>query len=113
MRDPAAEDLRLPEASAEELRADVEQAAGDRGLLAGRDGQAVREVVYRLDQGTLRVAEKTAAGWTIHGWIQQAINLYFAVAVSELLSVASLALFVWLLVGLIKFGPWAMKKPGA
>jgi len=27
--------------------------------------------------------------------------------------VASLALFVWLLVGLIKFGPWAMKKPGA
>ena len=36
-----------------------------------------------------------------------------AVAVSELLSVASLALFVWLLVGLIKFGPWAMKKPGA
>src|SRR5438552_11207367 len=83
MRDPAAEDLRLPEASADELRAAVEQAAGDRGLLAGRDGQAVREVVYRLDQGTLRVAEKTGVGWTIHGWIQQAINLYFAVAVSE------------------------------
>ena len=36
-----------------------------------------------------------------------------AVAVSELLSVASLGLFVWLLVGLVKFGPWAMKKPGA
>ena len=83
MRDPAAEDLRLPDASADELRAAVEQAAGDRGLLAGRDGQAVREVVYRLDQGTLRVAEKTGTGWTIHGWIQQAINLYFAVAVSE------------------------------
>src|SRR5438874_1457733 len=83
MRDPAAEDLRLPDASADELRAAVEQAAGDRGLLAGRDGQAVREVVYRLDQGTLRVAEKTGSSWTIHGWIQQAINLYFAVTVSE------------------------------
>lgn len=35
-----------------------------------------------------------------------------ALALSELLSVADLAMFVWLLVGLIKFGPWAMKKPG-
>ena len=36
-----------------------------------------------------------------------------ALAISELLSIAALAMFVWLLVGLIKFGPWAMKKPGA
>src|SRR5438105_2338889 len=93
MRDPAAEDLRLPEASAEELRADVEQAAGDRGLLAGRDGQAVRDVVYRLGQGTLRVAEKTATGWTIHDWIQQAIHLYFALAVSEQYRAGALQFF--------------------
>jgi hypothetical protein len=31
---------------------------------------------------------------------------------SELLSLAGLAMFVWMLVGVIKFGPWAMKKPG-
>ena len=24
----------------------------------------------------------------------------------------ALALFVWLIVGLIKYGPWAMRKPG-
>lgn len=36
-----------------------------------------------------------------------------AVAVSELLSLVSLGLFVWMLVGVIKYGPWAMKKPGA
>ena len=36
-----------------------------------------------------------------------------AVAVSELLSIASLGMFVWMLVGVIKYGPWAMKKPGA
>lgn len=33
--------------------------------------------------------------------------------VSELLSLASLGLFVWMLIGVVKYGPWAMKKPGA
>ncbi len=27
-------------------------------------------------------------------------------------SIAAFALFIWMLIGLIKFGPWAMKKPG-
>lgn len=33
--------------------------------------------------------------------------------ISELLSIASLAIFAWMLIGVIRFGPWAMKKPGA
>jgi hypothetical protein len=37
----------------------------------------------------------------------------WGVAIGELLSIASLALFIWLLIGAIRFGPWAMKKPGA
>lgn len=37
----------------------------------------------------------------------------WGVAISEVLSVVSLGLFIWLLIGAIKFGPWAMKKPGA
>ena len=32
--------------------------------------------------------------------------------INEVLSVAGLAMFVWMLIGLIKFGPWAMRKPG-
>lgn len=36
----------------------------------------------------------------------------WAVAISEVFALASLGLFVWLLIGAIKFGPWAMKKPG-
>lgn len=32
--------------------------------------------------------------------------------ISELLDILGAALFVWLLVGLIKYGPWAMKRPG-
>lgn len=34
------------------------------------------------------------------------------IAVNELISIANLGLFVWMLIGAIKFGPWAMKKPG-
>lgn len=36
-----------------------------------------------------------------------------AVAFSELVSLAALAMFIWMLVGVIKFGPWAMKRPGS
>jgi hypothetical protein len=32
--------------------------------------------------------------------------------ISELLDLAGAAMFVWMIVGLIKYGPWAMKKPG-
>lgn len=32
--------------------------------------------------------------------------------VSELINVLTLATFVWMLIAVIKYGPWAMKKPG-
>lgn len=32
--------------------------------------------------------------------------------ISELLDLAGAAMFVWMIVALIKFGPWAMKRPG-
>ena len=31
---------------------------------------------------------------------------------SELFSLLSLAMFIWMLIGAIKYGPWAMKRPG-
>ncbi len=36
----------------------------------------------------------------------------WGVAVSELLSLVGVALFVWMLIGVIRYGPWAMKRPG-
>jgi hypothetical protein len=36
-----------------------------------------------------------------------------AVALGVVLDLAGLALFVWMLVGAVKYGPWAMKRPGA
>jgi 2,3,4,5-tetrahydropyridine-2-carboxylate N-succinyltransferase len=43
------------------------------------DADAVREVIDRLDQGTLRVAEKVGDTWVTHAWIKQAILLYFRI----------------------------------
>jgi hypothetical protein len=31
---------------------------------------------------------------------------------SEIVSLAGLAMFIWMLVAVIKYGPWAMKRPG-
>jgi len=92
MQNPAAEELRLPGASADALRAAVGEAQKDGGSLE-RHANAVREVIYRLDQGTLRVAEKGAEGWTIHGWIQEAINLYFGLTRSEAYQAGDLRFF--------------------
>jgi len=92
MQNPAAEELRWPDAAPDALRAAVEEAQRDRGSLQ-RQANAIREVVYRLDQGTLRVAEKGPPGWEIHGWIQQAINLFFGLAQSELYAAGDLKFF--------------------
>lgn len=40
-----------------------------------------------LDEGKLRVAEKTEQGWVTHAWIKQAILLYFKIAKMELMEV--------------------------
>ncbi len=36
----------------------------------------------------------------------------WALAVDQVLSIAAFALFIWMLIGLIRYGPWAMKRPG-
>ena len=35
----------------------------------------------------------------------------WGIAISELFAVASLGLFIWMLIAVIKFGPWAMRRP--
>src|SRR2546430_4015600 len=85
MQDPANPELRQPGASVAELRSQIEAILGDRALLQKGHARAVREVVYRLDQGELRVAERTDGPerWMVHAWIQQSISLYFAIAPLE------------------------------
>ncbi len=40
----------------------------------------VREVIRRLSEGTVRVAEPTPEGWRVNEWAKQAILLYFRIA---------------------------------
>src|SRR5471030_2574314 len=95
MRNPADPALRLPEATSGELQSLVQQALTDRALLQGQHGRAVREVIDRLDKGTLRVAERVQTGerWKIHGWLQQTISLYFGVVSNELYEAGDLRFF--------------------
>jgi 2,3,4,5-tetrahydropyridine-2-carboxylate N-succinyltransferase len=70
------------------LRKTVEEAWENRDLIkepSVRD--AVSEVVDRLDQGTLRVAEKTETGWIVNEWIKKAVILYFPMRQMETIEV--------------------------
>ena len=39
----------------------------------------VQEALSHLNQGTLRIAEKTNGAWQVHAWLKQAILLYFKI----------------------------------
>ena len=44
------------------------------------DEEAVEAAIAALDAGHLRVAEKIDGEWVVHGWLKQAILLYFRTA---------------------------------
>ena len=55
------------------------------GKLALEDARtrgAVEGAIAALDAGDLRVAEKRGNEWITHGWLQQAISLYFRIRLS-------------------------------
>jgi 2,3,4,5-tetrahydropyridine-2-carboxylate N-succinyltransferase len=62
-------------------QATIESAWEDRASLSPETRGPVREAVTAalagLDAGTLRVAEKTATGWQVNGWLKMAILLSF------------------------------------
>ena len=100
MHDPSAPDLRLPDETVERLQALAAEAGADRARLSpagSAHARAVREVIFRLDQGSLRVAERAAPGsperWTVNAWVQAAINLYFAIAPLETYQAGDLEFF--------------------
>jgi len=48
---------------------------------------AVEGAVAALDAGDLRVAEKRDGEWVTHGWLQQALSLFFRLRVSQTMEV--------------------------
>ena len=65
------------------LQTRVEALVADPAAVRGKKGKAIDEVIAALDEGLLRVAEFDGESWITHGWIKQAILLYFARMDSE------------------------------
>ena len=67
--------------SSESLEQTINQAWEDRESLSPATVGAVRDAVKAalaaLDSGTMRVAEKTANGWTVNQWLKKAVLLSF------------------------------------
>jgi 2,3,4,5-tetrahydropyridine-2,6-dicarboxylate N-succinyltransferase len=59
----------------------ISAAYRDRSLLERPEHrEAVVRAIAGLDDGSLRVAEKTPEGWTVHVWLKEAILLFFAIS---------------------------------
>jgi len=59
----------------------VHRAYLDRTLLDDPEHRAaVEKSIELLDRGRLRTASPGPDGWTVHAWVAEAINLYFAIA---------------------------------
>ena len=65
----------------EQLQTIIESAWDNRDQITpattGNIRDAVNETLLRLDRGTARVAEKTAAGWVVNQWLKKAVLLSF------------------------------------
>ena len=72
----------------DQLRAIIEQAWDNRGLLSSNETVlAIREVVRLLDAGSLRVAEPDGDDWKVNEWVKKAVILYFPIQEMETIEV--------------------------
>ena len=64
----------------------IDRAWNDRSLLQNTETTtAIRDVIALLDEGKLRVAEPTKAGWKVNEWVKKAVVLYFPIQKMETL----------------------------
>lgn len=64
----------------------VEKAWDKRSLLTDSTTiNAIREVIEKLDNGSLRVAEPIKDGWQVNEWVKKAVVLYFPIQKMEVL----------------------------
>lgn len=70
----------------EELKEIIERAWEERSLLEEKATcEAISEVVRLLDEGDIRVAEKSNGQWLVNEWIKKAVILYFPTNKMEVL----------------------------
>src|SRR4051794_30398149 len=64
----------------------ISQAYLDRAHLADpQTRDAILDVIARLDQGDLRVAERVEGQWRTNAWVKEAILLYIAIQPLQLM----------------------------
>ena len=77
-----------------ELERIVSEAFRDRDRLAdGKVKEAVDDVIALLDEGAVRVAEKSDGEWRVNAWVKEAILLYFALRPLEPMDAGELRFF--------------------
>ncbi len=68
------------------LQSIIEKAWENRALLQEEETtSAIRNVIDRLDSGSLRVAEPTENGWQVNEWVKKAVVMYFPIQKMETL----------------------------
>lgn len=66
------------------LKNTIEKAWEDRSLLTQPETiNAIKEVISKLDDGTLRVAQPSETGWQVNEWVKKAVVLYFPIQKME------------------------------
>ncbi|MEO7989783.1 MAG: 2,3,4,5-tetrahydropyridine-2,6-dicarboxylate N-succinyltransferase [Chryseolinea sp.] len=71
-----------------QLKELIEKIWDDRTLLQiAENQQVIREVVEKLDQGKLRVAEPIENVWQVNEWIKKAVIMYFPIQQMETIEV--------------------------
>lgn len=66
------------------LRETIEKAWEDKSLLTQKETiNAIKEVISKLDEGSLRVAQPTESGWIVNEWVKKAVVLYFPIQKME------------------------------
>lgn len=66
----------------------IEAAWENKALLENPETiRAIEEAIELLDQGSIRVAEKTESGWQVNQWIKKAVILYFPTRKMETIEV--------------------------
>ncbi len=63
-----------------EIKQIIEEAWDNRELLKEDYVQeAIKKVIFQLDEGSLRVAQPTPSGWQVNDWVKKAVILYFPI----------------------------------
>lgn len=74
-----------------EIQNIIESTWQDRSMLHSKESiSAIEEVIARLDNGTLRVAEPQGDDWQVNEWIKKAVILYFPTRKMETLEAGPL-----------------------